>query len=108
MSPGTNEAGASSFISPQRHSLPLFQYAVVPEAQTWLRCPLNAIRQHRGGTRRPSGRNKGGGNRRRWVSGDIRPEGLQVASPSDLPALAVALQRPGHVLAYQLVIDFPA
>src|SRR3546814_1719012 len=43
-----------------------------------------ACYQYPGAACRPSGRNKGGGIRRRRMPGDIRPEGLQVTSgPSD-------------------------
>src|SRR3546814_14258092 len=73
-------ADASSLIWPPRTSAPMLNLAPRPTSERRAaRLFRHACDPTPGATCRPSGRNKGGGVRRRRAPEDIRPEGLQVA-----------------------------
>src|SRR3546814_12370947 len=73
-------ADASSLILPPRTFAPTFNLAPRPTSERRAaRLFRHACDPTPGATCRPSGRNKGGGVRRRRAPEDIRPEGLPVA-----------------------------
>src|SRR3546814_19897401 len=73
-------ADASSLILPPRTCAHPFNLAPRPTSERRAaRLFRHACDPTAGATCRPSGRNKGGGVRRRRAPEDIRPEGLQVA-----------------------------